>query len=282
VRQLGRQVLDEIKVHEGAVALADIFGPAPEVLERGAYRVVHGDGLLYETSLLGSSGRDVMRLIEFDRPQGHVVRVYGVPDADRRRFRALEDGDGGSAVVLLERIFATYADYTVKEALDGTGHHSLRKMEESVPIPRFLDALAMCRPREVGEMTRYGVTISVRGAESGGEVKTCAALAETAFDNAVEVLLGGGWVVVESRDYLLEAHPLAADVRKAVAGIGACTWWNDADCLEFAKLLEAGGKEDVLGGVGLRSVVEEVRRGERRDEVAKFVEQKSYPDEPTL
>ncbi len=279
--QLGREVLDEVKLHEGAVALSDIFEPPPEVLERGAFRIVHGDGLLYETSLVGQSNRDVIRMIEFDRPPGPIVRVYGVPTPTRLRFRGLENGDGGAAVVILERIDASYADYVAKEILETTGFHSLRKMEESVGVVRFLDSVVGLRPRVMAEMTRYAVTISVRGGEAGGEVKTCAALAETAFDNAVEALLGGGWATVETRDALLEAHPLAAEVRSAVAGIGVCTWWSDADCLEFSKLLEAKGEEGVLEGTGLRRVVEEIRRGERRDEIAKFVESKSYPDEQT-
>jgi len=281
VTSVGRGVLDELKAHEGALSLQEVLRSSKDTLGRGAFRVVHGDGLLYEVGLAGGWDGEVYRLIEFDRPQGPVVRVYGEPVAFRRRRRLLSL-EGRHALVALDKIVAPYADYVAADLVEAVGAHSLRKAEETVGVSRFLDAAAALPSRELGEMTRYVVSVDVEGGEAGGEVKACAALAETAFDNALEALLGGGWAVEEGRDALLEAHPLAAKVRLAAAGIGACTWWDDAACLEMAELLEAEDAEDVLEGVGFRRLVSAARAGTRRDKMAQFVELKSYPDEPTL
>ena len=84
----------------------------------------------------------------------------------------------------------------------------------------------------------------------------------------------------ESRNALLEAHPLASKVRKVAVGVGACTWWDDEACLEFARLVEEEGAEDMLEGMAFRLMVTEGMRGERGDKLTKFVESRSYPEEP--
>lgn len=273
---IGRGILDEVRRHEDALSLQDVLSPSRKVLEHGTFRVSHVDGLLYETSLVGGWHRDMDRLIEFDRPTGVVVRQYDEPTMFRRRERKLRLKDGGRrASIVLDEIRARWSDYVVAEVLKATGASNLRKMEESVSVDRFLQSISWLDPRAQGEMVRYGVSIEVERGELGGEVKPCAALAETAFDNAVDALLAGGWTVVMKRDALLEAHPLAAEVRKVSGGIGACTWWDDGTCREFAELLESEGVEDVA----FRRMVIATRRGERRDRLAEFVESKSYPRE---
>ena len=82
---VGSSLLHEVHRHEKTVALEDIFKTEKTAGDLGVFRVTTNDGVLYEMGLFGNWENDTDRLLEFDRPARHRVRVYDQPRHVMRR-----------------------------------------------------------------------------------------------------------------------------------------------------------------------------------------------------
>ena len=279
---VGSSLLHEVHRHEKTVALEDIFKTEKTAGDLGVFRVTTNDGVLYEMGLFGNWENDTDRLLEFDRPARHRVRVYDQPRHVMRRELVLEK-DGAGVRVELDEIAVPYVELLLSEVLRITGARNLRRVEEEVTVTRFVELFGGWGEDDIdGVMVRYVVREEV--GEGAGlpsvDSKRCAALAETAFDNAVRSRTDGGWEVTEQQYHTLESDE-AKKVRECAEGVSICTYWSDVDCTEFAEVIIKENRSEILESrEAFHSFMLAVRRGDETSDISSFIESRLYPNEP--
>jgi len=274
VSGVGSAILEEARLHERAVGLSDIFRTNDLAGQSRLFRVVSDEGLLYEMSLVGNWAHDTDRLMEFDRPARHMLRIHAEPKHFERRVSVLEK-DGERRGVELREVVSSYLEKPVGGVLEAVGARNLHRMEEDVSVERFVEMVRDVPGGRAGAMFRYIVV----GGE-GVQIRENAALAETVHEDVVASLVEDGWKVVREENRVLESD-LARRVREYSRGVGILTYWDDATCAEFAEVLEEEGEEDLVRNrQSFWEFIEGVRRGRVSGSAQQFVESKSYPNEP--
>jgi hypothetical protein len=279
---IGSTLLTEVRRHEKTVALEDIFKTDKGAGDAGVFRVTTDEGVLYEMGLFGNWQNDTDRLLEFDRPARHRVRIYAQPRHVTRREVVLEKGESGVKVEL-EEIAVPYVELLLSEVLRITGSRNLSRVEEEVTVTRFVELFGGWEEDEIdGVMIRYVVREEV--GEGAGmpsvDSKRCAALAETAFDTILRSRETDGWSVAEKQYHALESDE-AKKVREYVEGVSICTYWSDVDCTELAEAIIEQERQEILESrEAFQSFILAVRRGEEQSDISSFIESRLYPNEP--
>jgi hypothetical protein len=268
-------VLDEVRETERSVRLLDLFGGSEVAREKGVFRVVCDDGVLWEMELAGGWKREADRLTEFDRPPKHKVRVYGEPSYLLTREAVFADG----TKVALYEMSVEYGDVDAKAVLKEAGVHNLSRLEEEYGVERFVRAFAGARDRTMRRWVVYATDGTVMG-----EQRASAVLGETLFENAVGLLVEAGKGTPGLEYHRLATEPLAAKVREWTKGLVGCTYWDDGTCVEFARLVEGQDEGTRKLVCGSREAFQDFICGCRMgdggaDEVRRFVESRAYPKE---
>jgi len=279
---LGGLLLDEVRRYERSVGLIDIFETPADAGKRDIFRVSSSDGVLYEMFLVGNWQHDTDRLMEFDRPSKNRLRVYSHPTHMVRREAVLERSQKQVEVVLYEMV-VPYQDLLVRDVLKMSGAHNLQKMEEDVPVSKFIEVFSSLDDGSPDDsMVRYVAKQEVGEGvreEPMVDSKTCAALGETVFDNMVVRRTGSGWKVTQFKNHVLDTDE-GMKVREYARSVGICTYWNDADCQDFADEIVKEDRRDILESrVSFYNFITASRRGEESN-LSSFVESKLYPNEP--
>lgn len=272
---IGSMVLDEVRESERAVRLMDLFSASKVARGRDVFRVVSNEGVMWEMELVGGWERDEDRLIEFDRPPKHKIRIYGEPHYRKTREAAFGDGTH----VTLYEMSMRYCDVDVRTVLKEYGVFNLSKLEEDVRVERFIEAYDRTKTET---KKRWFVHAPVDG-QTKVEQRTSAVMGETLFDDVVTAMGDGGMEPNLTMLWDLGGNPVAREVRRLTRGVAACTYWTDETCVEFAGVLR--DVEPVI--------VESIRRGDKAvfddlvyqsridgkvdRKVREFIESRTYP-----
>jgi len=272
---IGSLVLDEVRESERAVRLLDLFS-APKVARgRDVFRVVSNDGVMWEMELVGGWSRDEDRLIEFERPPKHKIRIYGEPHYRKTREAAFGDGTH----VTLYEMSMRYCDVDARTVLKECGVYNLSKLEEDVRVERFIEAY----DRAKTETRRRWFVHAPVGGQTKVEQRATAVMGETLFDDVVVAMGEVGKEPNLTMLWDLGGSPVAREVRRLTRGVAACTYWTDAMCAEFAGVLrdaDPGILESVQRGdkAAFDDLVYQCRVGGEVDrKVREFIESRTYP-----